>query len=165
MKISATGERRFNQLICTNLATPSGFSRNQLEPRNSNSSRIFWTDLVFVEEAAEVLVGDVLYRLMHGTEHLFARLYCLLIHALFPLLNYCCSSTFSSHDKIHRSLVFANSHRLHQLWNWFSSLYMNSMLEKFPSITQIDCELLEHVNRTYRKEQKIEFNLINITWR
>ena len=44
--ISAIGKRRFNQLICTNLATQSGFSWNQLEPRNSNSPRIFWTDLV-----------------------------------------------------------------------------------------------------------------------
>ena len=48
MKISATGKRRVNQLICTNLATPSGFSWNQLEPRNSNSPRIFWTDLVYI---------------------------------------------------------------------------------------------------------------------
>ena len=46
MKISATGKRRFNQLICTNLSTPIGFSWNQLEPRNSNSPHIFWTDLV-----------------------------------------------------------------------------------------------------------------------
>ena len=48
MKISAIGKRRFNQLICTNLATPSEFSWNQPEPRNSNSPRIFWTDLVFI---------------------------------------------------------------------------------------------------------------------
>ena len=47
MKISATGKRHFNQLICTNLATPSRFSWNQLEPRNSNSSSIFWTDRVY----------------------------------------------------------------------------------------------------------------------
>ena len=46
MKTSATGKRRFKLLIGTNLAIPSGFSSNQLEPRNSNSSRIFWTDLV-----------------------------------------------------------------------------------------------------------------------
>ena len=47
MKISGTGKRRFNQLIYTNLATPSGFSWNQLEPRNSNSPRMFWTDFVY----------------------------------------------------------------------------------------------------------------------
>ena len=46
MKISATEKQRFNRLICTNLATPSGFSWNQLEPRNSNRPRVFWTDLV-----------------------------------------------------------------------------------------------------------------------
>ena len=39
-------KRRFNQLIFTNLATPSGFSWNKLEPHNSNSPCIFWTDLV-----------------------------------------------------------------------------------------------------------------------
>ena len=48
MKIFTIGKRRFNQLNCTNLATPSEFSWNQLEPRNSNSPRIFWTDLVFL---------------------------------------------------------------------------------------------------------------------
>ena len=40
MKTSATGERRFNQLICTNLTTPSGFSWN-------NSSRAIQTVRVF----------------------------------------------------------------------------------------------------------------------
>ena len=49
MKIFATGKRRFNQLLCTNLATPSGFSWNQLEPRNSNSPHIFWTDVVMYD--------------------------------------------------------------------------------------------------------------------
>ena len=46
MKISATGKRRFNPLICTNQATQSRLSWNQLEPHNSNSPRIFWTNLV-----------------------------------------------------------------------------------------------------------------------
>ena len=55
MKISATGKRRFNQLICTNLATPSGFSWNQLEPHNSNSPRIFWTDLVQLQISTLVI--------------------------------------------------------------------------------------------------------------
>ena len=45
MKISATGKRRFNQLICTNLATPSGFSWN-------NSSRAIQTVRVFFEQTS-----------------------------------------------------------------------------------------------------------------
>ena len=50
MKMSVIAKRHFNQLICTNLATtPSGFSWNQLELNNSNSSVIFWTDLVQYE--------------------------------------------------------------------------------------------------------------------
>ena len=60
MKIFATRKRRFNQLICTNLATPSGFSWNQLEPPNSNSPRNFWTDLVF---STERLLCCACYRL------------------------------------------------------------------------------------------------------
>ena len=42
-----TRKRRFNQQICTNLATRSGYSWNQLEPRNSNSVRILWRDFIY----------------------------------------------------------------------------------------------------------------------
>ena len=62
MNISATGKRRFNQLICTNLATPSGFSWNQPEPRNSNSPRIFRTDLVFSEVSSRKLYKFILFK-------------------------------------------------------------------------------------------------------
>ena len=45
MKISATGKRRFNQLIYTNLGTPSGFSWN-------NSSRAIQSVRVFFEQTS-----------------------------------------------------------------------------------------------------------------
>ena len=41
MTISATGKRRFNQLICTDPATLSGFSWNQLKPRKFKQSAYF----------------------------------------------------------------------------------------------------------------------------
>ena len=49
MKISATGKRRLNQLICTNLATSSGLSS---PPRAAQfkQSAYFLTDLVYEEE-------------------------------------------------------------------------------------------------------------------
>ena len=52
--MSATGKRRFNQLIYSYLATTSKFSWNQFEPRNSSSSRIFWTDLVLTKDSFHV---------------------------------------------------------------------------------------------------------------
>ena len=54
-KISATGKRHFNQLICTNLATLIGFSRNQFELRNSNRPRIF-VHLVYFWHLVYVIV-------------------------------------------------------------------------------------------------------------
>ena len=49
MKISTIGKRRFNQLICTNLATPSGFSWN-------NSSRTIQTVRVFFDQTSYVVI-------------------------------------------------------------------------------------------------------------